>query len=774
MSTSTDKRQTGPQAAFCLAASFGCGIVASRLSPASPLLLVIVFAAAAAMTLLLMLLGRDSLSAAALLVSFAAAGAYDGALALSTPGDSITGLLAAGGPAPAGGVMRFEGAIAGRTGRDVYGDRKVFRYVLRLNRVEIAGRPRGVSGKALLDAADDLPYGSVVQGVAFFDLPRAAANPGQFDYRANLANAGISCRARADAPGAVRVTSKPRLFSVGRIFAAMRQALLQKMETLGLDRQGVIPAVLLGDRSALPDTTREAFVRSGTMHLLSVSGLHLVIVAGFFLWFLRFFGVSMKISSAVTMAVAICYTLIVGPQPPVVRSAIMLGFFCFGIITDRPTRALSVVSTTALAMLVFAPLQIYDVGFQMSFAAVLGLFYLGGPLAGYFADQVSRMRLPLPGLVREIANMFGVSVGAGAAVAPLGLYHFGVVSLVSPLANLVLIPTTWVMMVTGFAAAGLSFASVKLAGLAALPAAGAEASLVAIAGLFSRVPLAYVYVSAPLWITAAMYAYLVALSVAAARGKGLAQVLIAGLAAANALAWPALLPTRERPPEVVTLEDGRGAAVAVLDGKGRTVIFVGRRGSADTGRDLISPFLLSRGISTISLLVETAGADARIRDVLSERFMLRNVVRQRKFLGSPDFDGLPRPTAAACDVSPGDTVRLSHGLEITFHGGRPIDFLGPPEPWHEGLIADVRLSGRRAVIAADVTGGCLAVTRGKIEPRADVLCALNCGGAQDMLGAWEKGLAPKTILRTPSVKPSEGGSVSVTLADEPVVRRFRP
>jgi competence protein ComEC len=771
MSTSSRKRAGPGHAAFWLASSCACGIIVARAIHLSAAWWLLPLAAAVTAAFWLLAARREGLSAAALLFSVAALGAYAAALSLGAPRDSIARLLASG--APDGAVLPFRGVILDRMGARAYGGKTISRYTLKLDAVKVAGEYRAATGIALIDSPGDIRYGSAVEGVAFWKLPAAASNPGQFDYRGYLRTSGVTCLASAGVPGAVTVTGIPARYSVGRAFAALRRTLLDRLSALGLDSQGVIPAVLLGDRTALADSARDSFVRSGTMHLLAISGMNLAMVAGLFLWLLRLAGTPLKTSSILTLIVATIYVIIVGPLASVVRAGLMLGLFCLAIITDRPARALDVVSTAALIMLVARPLHLFDAGFQLSFVSVLGLFYVGLPLGGYFARRLGGLKAPMAGLVRDSAQVFAVSLGTGAAVAPLVAYHFKVVSLVSPFANLLLIPITWVMTVAGFAAMGLSFVSAKLASLAALSASGAETALLVAAGLFAKAPLAYAYVPAPpLWIIAAAYAIIIAIALAAAAGRRVAPLIILSFAAADVLVLAQFLPSAKRPPEIVTLSDSHAAAVVAFDGRGRAALFIGRKANASAATNLICPFLLERGVTRLDLLVETAGADARIRDALRERIGLATVVRQRRFAGAPP--GIPPSTAEppVRQVGPGDALTGPSGFEIKFHSGRPIDFLNPVEPYFEGLVVELTVDGRRAVIALDATDGCLAVAAPRIVPAPKLLCVVSNAAGAEVLTDFKRRVKPEAFVVVGGPERSSSAAISVTLADPPEVRKL--
>ena len=490
------------------------------------------------------------------------------------------------------------------------------------------------------------------------------------------------------------------------------------MEELRLTESGVIPAIIVGETSGLAQDTRDAFIRSGTMHLLSISGLHVAIVAGLFLALLRLVGVPFKPASYAAIAVAAAYAVLVGAGPPVVRSVIMFALFCLGVIISRRAFALSIVSTTVFVMLVVRPMDLYDVGFQLSLTGVLGIIYLGAPLGRAMSGLRGALESAARRFLSRVASGVGYSVGAGLAVAPLTLYHFKVVSFVSPLANLIHIPITWAMLVSGMLAAGVSFVSAKAALPFALSAAGSEMALVETAKLIARVPFAYAYVPAPpLALVFASYALIALGAVLASLRARALPIVISGLVAANVVVFAMLLPHRSTPPEVVSLTDGRGAAAVAFDGQGHSALFLGGSGDAFLATQVICPFFLERGLSRIDLIVESAGADVRMRDAILERLTVGKIVRQQRWAPSADAEDSDAALAGVADVTPGGVIDGPGRMRVTCHFAEPQDYHGPPKPYFKGLIADVAFGERRAVILLDASDGCFTSPAGAC-PRA--------------------------------------------------------
>ncbi|WP_372622299.1 ComEC/Rec2 family competence protein [Falsiroseomonas sp.] len=235
-------------------------------------------------------------------------------------------------------------------------------------------------------------------------------------------------------------------------FARLRAAVEARVEAMIPGAAGAVAAALLtGSQAAIPPAEMTAMRDSGLAHLLSVSGLHMTIVMGTTFAVLRLaialvpwlaLRVPGKTVAAVgALAAGIGYTLLTGAQVPVQRSLAMAALVTLGLVVGRRALTVRSLAIAAALVLLLAPAEVLGPSFQMSFAAVLAL------AAGW---EVLRGRLPAAGpragwrrrLVLAVFGLVVTSVLAGAATAPIGLYHFGRLQLYGVAANAVAVPLT--------------------------------------------------------------------------------------------------------------------------------------------------------------------------------------------------------------------------------------------------------------------------------------------------------------------------------------------
>jgi competence protein ComEC len=264
----------------------------------------------------------------------------------------------------------------------------------------------------------------------------------------------------------------------------------------------LLVGIVFGIHRTLPADLTTAMQDAGLAHILAISGLKVVLVAGLASAICAALALSPRLRLVATASSVGGYVLLCGATPPAVRSAVMAGAGWSLYGTGRVPDPLPLLAATAAAMLVVDPGLCRDVGFQLSFLGTIGILLLAAPLSS---------RLPGPRLVRE---PFAMTIAAQAATLPVMASTFGVVSLVGPFANALAVPLLAPLIVTGFVGAAVAVA-LPSAGTIALAAASGLASLVGtIATRAAALPFAAVHVSA--WPHLYVVAEICALVVAAA------------------------------------------------------------------------------------------------------------------------------------------------------------------------------------------------------------------------------------------------------------------
>jgi competence protein ComEC len=573
---------------------------------------------------------------------------------------ALTALIHAPGPAPELDVEGREVAILGGCVVEppaVSGERE--RFVLELEshaRAQVTLYTR--EGETL----PALRYGQNIELDARVRPPRNFGNPGAFDYARFLARQDVYWTA-SGAAGTVRILPG-RCGSRLQGFAMnLRAAALSRIARLyqgGEYNTGMMQAILIGQSYQLQRVWTEDYRSTGTFHALVISGTHVAILAAFFLFALRICFVPEQAALVVTVAAAWLYALIVGWHAPAVRSAAGLTVFTVCSYFYRRRRAMNLLAAVALGFLVFDPEQLFDASFQLTFLAVafLAAFAVpliqatSGPLARglgdladagrdpYLAPRVAQFRVEmrllaetlrhaahLPARAARLAvtlparvTLFLYEIVAISAVIQLGLalpmvVYFHRVGLSGLSANAFVVPLLGIAVPLGFIAilTGWAWVAKAVGGLLWLSQkvvywhAGIEPHW--------RIP------TPPLWLGVAFSAALVA--AALARSRWFRAATGAAVAALLALLlWSPFPPDIHAGQlEMTTIDVGQGDSilVALPDGK-RMLVDAGGipafRGQArpqlDIGEDVVAPYLWTRGIRTLDVVVASHGHEDHI------------------------------------------------------------------------------------------------------------------------------------------------------------------
>lgn len=311
-------------------------------------------------------------------------------------------------------------------------------------------------------------------------------NPGRMNREMTYFSQGIHARMTAD-KYSLRLQQEEggwhdRLL---RLSARVRSAYLEHMEH-AMSRQdaAAIFAMLFGGYQGIKPELLEAFTATGIVHILSVSGSHITLMAGTAGIIGRLLHLPGRVTTGLAAVTILFYSLLAGAIPPVIRSALMGLLTLLALAMGRERDAQHILGLTALGLLIYAPPLLYDISFQLSFGATAGLLYIAPILRG-----VLRKKLPV-----FAADSLAVTIGAQVSVLPVIAWYFNVISFSSLLANLVITPVVEQIIVVGLFA-GLAGSLLPFVGRLVFMGAGVMLGAVyEMSRLVAALPFSQVYV----------------------------------------------------------------------------------------------------------------------------------------------------------------------------------------------------------------------------------------------------------------------------------------
>lgn len=302
--------------------------------------------------------------------------------------------------------------------------------------------------------------GSSVSIRGDFTIPRPPLFDTRFDYGAFLRRRGVDGVVTVDAPRditPVATTESPDVLA--RISSAfIDHARHFATEHVGGEAAPIVVALLTGDRSGISAERRETFAASGTAHVLALSGLHVGILS-LALFVLLSWIPNRWIRLLLFSLVLVAYSLLTGGAPSIVRASMMAIFFLTGRTIGRASRPLNTLALAGLLLLVADPHALFDVGFQLSFAAVGGILL-------FYARTTKLLERVAPLLFRAtpiawLVRLLLVTLAAQLGTLPLTILYFDGVPILSPITNLAVIP----LVTIGFGSALAGFVTSALPGL---------------------------------------------------------------------------------------------------------------------------------------------------------------------------------------------------------------------------------------------------------------------------------------------------------------------
>jgi competence protein ComEC len=635
--------------------------------------------------------------------------------------------------------------------------RRSVSYLLRVERLPDQDIAASGLVKVYAPPGTELELHSRVTAIGKLSRPRRAGNPGEFDSRAVFERRGIT-HTLAVKPGQISVIDKIPSWDSRRLAPWVHRKFHELIGArMSRERAAILGATLLGERGNLTRDQREKFVRSGTVHLLVVSGLHVGLLAGAVVLILRMFGLDPRWAWAAAAVVALLYLGITGIQPSVLRATSMVVIYALGKVLLRRPDPVNVLGASAIVSLAVNPLDVAELGFQLSYLAVLGILVVAPALRFRrpLSDSERVTRLARERIMDWAGASLRISLAVGLVTWPLLAYTVHVISPIMLVTNLLVGPLLTAMLgvallsplaVIPFVARVLAWLLSMLAGM-----------LDGMSGLFASIPYGHLFLPAPsLWWLIGYYAALL-LAVAAPRA-GLPRVSGAALW----LGWLALLPVlslthneEPGPVRMTALDVGQGQCVVVeVPGGPCVVLDCGSTSIGAVGERILAPYLWRRGRRTIDvLLISHADADhVNGLPQLFERFRVGRVYVPETFGDDETGAALTAWLAQRVEVRVlhrGDSLRLAEDLQLRNlwpDANFARELMDPVTRRNEGgLVLELAAGGRRVLLPSDTESRGLAGVLPHVGA-VDVLFAPHQGSRVDGLQSILDRLQPAHVV----------------------------
>lgn len=692
-------------------------------------------------------------------------------------------------------------------------------FVLRAESVEGTDVPIEVSSLLVVSVREpplDLRVGERVEIFGLLRSLRGPHNPESFDWASHQRRQGIVAQLMARHADNVRRVDEPMALPPTNI-RTWWQGIRSKLSSMLVDDAGdagtagagFLQAVILGQRSRIDRQLNEVFIRAGCAHYIAVSGIHVAIVLGLIRICCLILSLSPRATSGTMLLGILLYVLVAEPRPSILRAGAMAVLYCLSRLLGRGTASLNWLGVAAIVLLSIRPGFAFDVGFQLSFAAVLGVTRLSPVIAerarqlrgywrrwrfGEYAEQddqlaqhALRTSLGWRPHVRRLIQWlrmgamagFGVSLSAWLAVLPIVAQHFHRVQPWSPLTSVLMFPFVALLMMLGF---------VKILFAALLPSVSpfVGAALVfvndATIGLATKLSLLpgadTAVATAPAPMVVCYYAAIILFMWPATRSSSPLHANAEGiqptaparprwvnrafcavtvLVVAQGIAWGSSLAHPGR--LVVTVLDvGAGLATVIQTPGGECILYdSGSMSPYDAGEYVVLPFLRNRGVARVT----RAYVSHANLDHYSGFPTIASRIPIDTLLIGGYFDHHLKARSAAKHLL--DLMRrrgvdmrpISTETDFETADGVRIECLWPPSNLGEDVAANdtstvlrIHYAGHSILLTGDIEAYAQRrlLERGHLE--ADVLMLPHHGGVESTTVAFIRAVNPSAVIRS--------------------------
>lgn len=308
-----------------------------------------------------------------------------------------------------------------------------------------------------------------------------------FNYRDYLKHQGIYCIFSVRKNSVVKELGK----NAGNPFKSFSFRIKHRLkevivENLSVFSAGILNALILGDREGLPASLLDILMNLGTIHIIAISGFNVGIVAFIILLILKIVKIPRKPRYLLTVLLLIVYCVLTGASPPVTRAAVMAVIFLCAYFLEREVNIYNSLSIATVIILSFNPWQIFEISFQLSFLSVLSIVWLAPKIKSIFPEELDKIPLP-----RFLILTFSVSSAAWLGILPLIACYFKVFTPITVLANMIIVPYSALITVSGFSFALIGMLIPSLASVFAAANESLILILVKINYYLAAIPGAY-------------------------------------------------------------------------------------------------------------------------------------------------------------------------------------------------------------------------------------------------------------------------------------------
>ncbi|MBN2020144.1 MAG: DNA internalization-related competence protein ComEC/Rec2 [Sedimentisphaerales bacterium] len=659
-------------------------------------------------------------------------------------------------------------------------------FYLKITEAEIIdgwAKASGIIRVRVQEPVFDLKPGDCVQMYCLLNRFAGASNPGEFDIAKYLARKGVFVGASVKSRDAIEITQAGH----GRLLTRIRTR-LSDIATRRLTGElptddptrGLVEALLLGSRGNINKDVYRAFRETGLLHFISLSGMHLAIIAGIGWWIGRLAGLMKRGQAAICIITVVVFVLTVPPRDPTIRAAIITIVFCVSFFFRRQPNSFNSLSLAAIILLLANPTGLFNAGWQLSFASVLGILafyrrihlFLYEKIAGHPWVADFLMTKPFFKIVSRpgpaILALFTTGLSAWTGSAGILLYHFYTINPLTSVWTAVAFPFVSLILIFGFLKVLLSFALPTLAGLLGLAVSLLANTLIGMVKFIAGLNISEILTGhTPIWLIAVYYALVLFIGLSWFKRPMPRRIICVAtsiiiLTYLGAVKWQR---TYRNDLALTVLDIGHGQAIfAQLPGGANILFDAGSLSRDNVGERVILPFMQYDNLTKIDALVISHGdidhingipevaQNTQARDIFASDAFINDIRPTVKFLLDElkqkvkKIDNLPREFGPA---------RMS-----TLWPGRDILENNRVSDNDKSIVTLIEYAGRQILIPSDVEKFAQAEIL-QLYPhlKADILIAPHHGSRKTLERKFLEVIQPHVVICSCTNTAFEKGQV---------------
>lgn len=469
------------------------------------------------------------------------------------------------------------------------------RYILHIEKIKYNEKTFKIDEKIIFNIYDktDLLLGDKIITDIDINEPNRNTNPKLFNYKLHLESKNIFATASTSNKSNIKIVTRGNLSSFNKLSIKVKGQIIKSLDkSLSEKNSSMIKSIVLGDEGFLSKDNINSFRRLGLSHILAVSGLHIGIIFGFIIYFLDLLKIHKNTAMMTAILIIWIYAGLIGFPPSVIRASFMFSFLAIGKIIHCRYDSLNILALAGFLMLVYRPMWVMSVGFQLSFMATFTILLFLKPMGDIINIKNKKLK-----------SAITVILTAQIGLLPISLYYFNEFQILSILSNLIIAPILTLGIVIGFLIIGASIISINLSRFI-----GVFGNLVLnlsnfIVGIFDKFTRFNLIMKSPMILEIAFYylALLIVFKIIDLRkiNKNIKKFCYINFFII--LIYSLVIEVNDREVSVEFIDVGQGDSCLVRYGGKNILIDTGGNnfGNFDIGENILLPYLRKTGVKTI-------------------------------------------------------------------------------------------------------------------------------------------------------------------------------